>query len=118
MKHHQIGRSDTTSPSEPICQAVPHQTQSRCRFVCITEFYNSSENSLHWVRGPTPTSWTRAVIQSLKSEVTKGLGPKDCDGPRWEGSPAINRVKTEPRWGVLPWPRGKHHSLSESSARA
>jgi hypothetical protein len=74
---------------DPRLERVP----SRCRFVCITEFYNSLENSLHWVRGPRPTSQTRAVIQLLKREVTKGLGPKDWDGFCWNESPALNRKR-------------------------
>ncbi len=50
----------------------------------LKEFYDSFDNTLPWVRGSRPTAQARAIIPLLENAETKGLRPKDYDGPQWK----------------------------------
>jgi murein L,D-transpeptidase YcbB/YkuD len=49
----------------------------------MTEFYQSYEYSLPWVRGMEPSAQAQQVIAILKNADQEGLSAEDCDGPRW-----------------------------------
>jgi len=63
----------------------------------VKEFYDSYGNSLPWIRGSTPTSQARTLIQILKSAETKGLRAEDYDGPRWNERLAIFDASAPPQ---------------------
>ena len=49
----------------------------------MTEFYQSYEYSLPWVRGMEPSAQAQQVIAILKNADQEGLCAEDYDGPRW-----------------------------------
>ncbi len=50
----------------------------------VTEFYECSGYSLHWVKGMEPTAQARQVIAWLIQAEQKGLSSEDYDGSRWK----------------------------------
>ena len=49
----------------------------------VKKFYESSGDSLTWVRGMEPTPQARQLIAQLLQADQKGLSAEDYDGPRW-----------------------------------
>jgi L,D-transpeptidase YcbB len=49
----------------------------------VKSFYGNSQYALAWTRDGRPTFQAQAVIEALRTAVTKGLDPADYDGALW-----------------------------------